>query len=797
MLSIRFKSLIATLVLMALLWGGLLAAFWHFGSATIAELEGADVERSLARVEALLEHETMMMASTAADWGTWDAAYEFVLGPDTNGFAAENLTPSALEALDVDFMVYCDRDGRLVGSTISQRLAGADAGITAQEPRLPGISDSQSIARTRSEGIPSNGLVSTPKGVAAVATVPVTDSAGTASPVGTLLVGRLLDQTRLSGLETLATVQLNLFGDREDSVPADVAEVAAHGGSSPTHAIATTDGLINGYQTIRDVDGNPAITLRITQPRELATSANEILRALLYALLLFSLILLVALGLLHERLVLGRLARLRAELRSLGVSHDPSVRLQVSGNDEIAEVTRDINRMLDDLEGSSSDLAFMANHDSLTRLLNRRRFEAELECRLEAQERGALLWFDLDHFKEVNDSLGHAAGDELLRELANVLSETSRGTSIVARLGGDEFGMLLPDADAAQATAAARRLLQTLANHPFCVAEHEVRVSASIGVVTYPEHGRTCGELLVRADLAMYHSKKQGRNHLSLYSADDSWRSEMSERIAASERIVKSIRAGRMRFFGQPIVNIQTGASQGYELLLRVTDRDGNVLPTIEVVKTAERLGLIREIDRWAIRNAVQLLAGERAAGRDTILHVNLSGSAFADQGVLDTLRDELRRSGVSPDRLVVEITETSAITDMAFARSFIDELRRVGCRFALDDFGAGASSLYYLKHLPVDILKIDGSLITNLGANTPDVHLVRAIVEMCRALNIVSVAEFIENEMLYALASEHGIDCAQGYAVGLPAPIEDYLGSGAYRGQSTLFLEGDTTLSL
>lgn len=779
-------------MLMGLLCGTLLVAVWQYGRMRIGELETAEVGRSLDRVTAILDHQARTLSSTAADWATWDDAYRFVQGQNANAFATENLTPDSVADLDVDFMVYCDSAGTVVGSSISQRLAGDNSSISADEPRFEGIANSSALTATREQGVPAGGMIATPEGVVIVAAAPVTNSAGTAPQQGTLLVGRLIDESRLPELRALSTIRIDLFGVSDKHVPGDVAGVSARSLSSPNHAIAVSGDLIRGYRVLNDIDGNPTITLRTAQPRDLATAATVVLRNLVMVLAAFSMGLVAMVALLNEQLVLGRLARIRHELLALGISHDPSARLRVTGNDEISEVARSVNRMLDDLEGSSSELAFMADHDSLTRLLNRRRFETELESRLRRDERGAVLWFDLDHFKEINDSLGHAAGDELLRELANVLSSNTRGTSLVARLGGDEFGILLPDADASQGVTAARRLLRTLGDHAFFVAEHEVRISASIGVVTYPEHGSTCGDLLVRADLAMYHSKRQGRNHMSLYSADDSWRSEMSDRIAASERIVKSIRAGRMRFFGQPITNIQTGRLLGYELLLRVSDRDGTTLPTMEVVQTAERLGLIRDIDRWAIRNAIRLLAKEQQAGRDTILHVNLSGSAFSDQGVLDVLRAQLQRSGVAPERLVVEITETSAITDMAFARGFIDELRRMGCRFALDDFGAGASSLYYLKHLPVDILKIDGSLIKNLGADTPDIHLVDAIVDMCRALNIVSVAEFVENEMLYALTSEHGIDCAQGYAIGLPAPIEDYLGRAMSAEQPMLFLEAD-----
>jgi len=451
-----------------------------------------------------------------------------------------------------------------------------------------------------------------------------------------------------------------------------------------------------------------------------------------------------------------------------------------------------------DLDVSHDELAYLAGHDPLTHLANRRQFEKALKRELSEQKRlgtpGALLWFDLDNFKDINDCLGHAAGDELLLSFAEMLRARSREYCTLARVGGDEFGMLVPHADEAEASATAARLLTTLSDTTFSVAGHEVRVSASIGVVRFPEHGTVCDELMARADLAMYEAKETGGNRFVLYTQDDSWRSRMTEHIKIAERIVSALREDRFLLYAQPMLCLADGSTKGFELLLRMIGADGEIVMPDDIIPTAERLGEIRDIDRWVARRAIQMLAEESAAGRDTVFSINLSGAAFTDPELLDVMRDEFTAQGVEPSRLVLEITETSAIADFERAREFLRTLKEIGCRFSLDDFGSGFSSFYYLKHLPVDFLKIDGSLVKSLSAESPDSHFVRAIIEMCRGLKIQTVAEYVEDMSLLDAVDEQGVDFAQGYEIGRPGPLETYVGSHSHGfGEGALESPGDS----
>jgi diguanylate cyclase (GGDEF)-like protein len=432
-----------------------------------------------------------------------------------------------------------------------------------------------------------------------------------------------------------------------------------------------------------------------------------------------------------------------------------------------------------ELDRSHTELSLLAAHDPLTGLANRRQFEAELERELSEVERlggcGALLWFDLDHFKDVNDSLGHAAGDDLLVAFAKKIKTKSRDYCTVARVGGDEFAMLVPHADEQEAKATASRLLEMLSDTSFAAAEHVVRVSASIGIARFPDHGTTGDELMACADLAMYEAKTTGGDRFFAYTKDDLWRSRMTAQIETAEQIRRALRADRFQLYAQPLRRLADNAVPAYELLLRMIGEDGEVILPAEFIPTAERLGVIRDIDRWVARRGVQMLGAEQAAGRDTVFAINMSGAAFSDPELLDIIREELAACGAAPSNLVIEITETTAIADMDRAQKFIGALTEIGCRFSLDDFGSGASSFYYLKHLPIDFLKIDGTLVKGLSEDSPDMHFVRAIIEMCRGLKISTVAEWVENPGLLDTIEDLGADFAQGYEVGWPRPLEEY----------------------
>jgi diguanylate cyclase (GGDEF)-like protein/PAS domain S-box-containing protein len=420
-------------------------------------------------------------------------------------------------------------------------------------------------------------------------------------------------------------------------------------------------------------------------------------------------------------------------------------------------------------------LRALAEHDHLTGLLNRRRFETELRRELSRTARsghgGAVVSVDLDGFKGINDSAGHAAGDEVLRSVANVLSAHSRESDLVARLGGDEFALLLPDTDQRQAQVASQNLLDALHELRTEVEGTPFPVTASIGVALFAADAARWDELLVNADLAMYAAKHQGRDRIVIFTPEEAQTARADAKLSWSQRIRQALDEDGLVLHWQPIVDLATGRPSHGELLLRMRSA-GELLPPADFLGAAERLGLIHAIDRWVVGQAIALLRDHQAPS-DLPLSVNLSGESVAgDAELLSVIERSIRAGGVDPGKLIFEITETAAIANIVEARDFAMGLRRLGCGLALDDFGTGFGSFYHLKYLPVDYLKIDREFVHNLPRSHVDQRLVRSIVDVAQSLRIRTVAESVGDDSTIQLLRHLGVDYIQGFHVGEPRPV-------------------------
>jgi diguanylate cyclase (GGDEF)-like protein/PAS domain S-box-containing protein len=433
-----------------------------------------------------------------------------------------------------------------------------------------------------------------------------------------------------------------------------------------------------------------------------------------------------------------------------------------------------IARDISDRKRYEEQLVRLANHDHLTDLYNRRRLEEQLDLHLAESRRygihGALLLVDLDQFKNVNDSLGHLVGDQLLVRIAGVLRERLRETDIIARMGGDEFAVLLPHTDADQAQALAGQIIDALQITTISAEERPIGATASIGVALFPEHGVTVGDLLAHADLAMYQAKENGRNQVSLFEPGRDWQAAIASRLNWQRRIREALERDLFVFQAQPILDLRTDTIPQYELFLRLPSEKGENIVPEAFFDTAERFGLIHAIDRWVVKRAIRLIAAHQKQGRELGPVVNVSGKAFMDAELLPMIKRELGIWSVVPHKLTLEITENAAITNIYQAEKFVATLKQLGCRIGLDDFGVGFSSFYHLKHLPVDYLKIDGSFIRDLPRNPADRQLVAAMVAVARGLGKQTIAEFVSDDETIRLLRAYGVDYAQGFHIGADA---------------------------
>ena len=425
-------------------------------------------------------------------------------------------------------------------------------------------------------------------------------------------------------------------------------------------------------------------------------------------------------------------------------------------------------------------LAYLASHDALTGFINRREVEERLSAVLaavkaEPSKTAALLYMDLDQFKVVNDTCGHSAGDLLLRQLGDVLRARVPKNGVLARLGGDEFAVLLPGFTLAEASDIAESLREAIAAFRFLWRDSALQVGVSIGIVPVEAASESVATLMSAADVACYVAKDLGRNRIHVYEDNDA--AERHQEMQWVARITRALEEERFELYYQPIVPIRSekGHWPHYELLLRMRDEEGKLVAPTAFIPAAERYNLMPALDRWVIGYTLETLAFRGAPGTTPYtLAINVSGTTLNDARFLDFVLDELTAASVAPGAICFEITETAAIANLDRVISFMRALKARGCRFSLDDFGTGLSSLTYLKNLPVDYVKIDGQFVRNVLRDGADECVVESIARMARAFRIHAIAERVESRDVMTRLGELGVSFAQGYFVAVPQPVSE-----------------------
>ena len=419
----------------------------------------------------------------------------------------------------------------------------------------------------------------------------------------------------------------------------------------------------------------------------------------------------------------------------------------------------------------SSRLSWQTSHDSLTRLPNRQFFESELQQSLklcvDKHQHHVLLYLDVYQFKVINDTLGYGAGDLLLVQLVQQLQRCLTGSDLFARVGSDEFAILLRDCTVEEARRVVTRLREAVQDFVFHWDGNESRVAVSIGAVTVDRHAPPASQLLASANDACCAARDQGRNRVKLFS-DSRKVLEKRRQTTWVAEIHAALRDDRMLLYRQPVVALQDELSvHHYEILVRMRGRDGSVISPGLFLPAAERYGLIEEVDRWVIRRIFAYMAREESLGVTGFSYaINISGISLGDEHFADFVLRELTEAGVAPSRVQFEITETSAINNLERALIFIHKLRAAGCSFALDDFGRGVSSLAYLRQLPVDYLKIDGSFVRNMLEDEIDSAMVSTIDHLAKQMGISTIAEYAETPELLEKLRQMGVDYAQGFGI-------------------------------
>ena len=462
-------------------------------------------------------------------------------------------------------------------------------------------------------------------------------------------------------------------------------------------------------------------------------------------------------------------------------------RLTVSRVWDVPSASAYFTTVMEDISEShrlSTELSYMATHDSLTGLINRRAFEQQLASHLGHVRNGgkqhALCYIDLDQFKLANDTSGHDAGDQLLRQVSDIISKNLREADILARLGGDEFGIILQNCDLDTAHRVAEKVRASLDHLVFSWQQTSHTISCSIGVVPITAESAGISALMKAADIACYTAKDGGRNRVCVMSMDDKQMASQQGEMEWHNRIQTALQDNRF-FLECQIIAPPTGRGKGlrYEVLIRMRSQDGSVVPPSAFLPPAERYGMASRIDRWVIENVLEKLsAAPEHLGALEACHINLSGRSFDQTDFADFVVGRFHHYGVPANKICFEITETAAVHNLLEVQAFMKRLSDMGCSFALDDFGSGLSSFGYLRRLPVTCLKIDGMFVRDIVTSKTDLAMVRAIHDIGRTMDMITVAEYVESEDAASLLKEIGVDLLQGFWVHRPSSLDDILGT-------------------
>ena len=447
---------------------------------------------------------------------------------------------------------------------------------------------------------------------------------------------------------------------------------------------------------------------------------------------------------------------------------------------KLADVVVRLRRDIEARRRAEETLSWQATHDVLTELGNRRHFEAELARHIEAARAGqcshAVLFVDLDQFKVVNDTCGHAAGDALLRDLARLLAGKMRRGDCIARLGGDEFGLVLANCDLLRAQHVAAQILSTIRSFRFAWQGQVFNLGASIGIAPVSAESRDVTAVMGAADTACYIAKDKGRNQVQVYRDTDEEVSLRRGEMGWVSRLTRGLEDNRFHLHSQRVVALSERHRDGeyVELLLRLRDEHGRTALPSAFIPAAERYQLMPRIDRWVVEKALSCLGRMGPGGVHPRFGINLSGVSLGDPAFGDFVEERCEASRAAAGRVCFEITETAAIRNLAVAARFIERFRALGCRFALDDFGMGVSSFAYLRSLPVDYVKIDGSFVRGSGEDPVNAAVVDAIARLAKAVGAYTVAESVESRASLERMAALGVDFAQGHALHRPEPYAD-----------------------
>lgn len=756
------------------------------------KLESQHSNQDLERVDQALDQINYSLYTFASDWSHWNDVYHFMQGKNPT-FVANNMTMTAFLNSTINLASYWDKKGRMkTGMAINTRLKqfekfpkGLDLYLTSNSILLK-----QKNMR---------GYILLPSGIMMITANAVTDSNKKLPPLGVSIFGRNLSPKILQKIADTTKFQLELILPSQLKNNAELRTLFQNISSQPTghFSQALDDDTLQGFTLIRDIYHNPIGMFRMTTPRAIYLTGLEAIHYYLTSFIILGVIFSLLMLWLLRILIIKRLEHLDHDVAEISANHELSRRVDADGTDELSSVATQINQMMDIIEASQGrleqrvlerteelsktkeHLVQLAHYDHLTSLPNRVFFNEMLNKSMSHAKRHdkklAILFIDLDRFKKINDGLGHAMGDLVLKEVANRFVSILRAGDIVARLGGDEFIVLLNDIEQSKYAGPVAEKLLKICEEPIHIDHHEFFISASIGICVYPEDGASLEELQKNADIAMYKAKHIGGSTYQYFTKE--MNIEAHEHIKLEAALRKAITQNEFVLHYQPKFSIKNGTIMGVEALIRWNNPELGMISPAKFIPFAEETGLIMQIGEWSLREACKTIKSWQNQGYLPFsVAVNLSPKQFRHQDIANLVSAILLETGLDPSYLELEITETAVMDNVDLAIAKLNTIEAMGVSVAIDDFGTGYTSISYLKQFPVSVLKIDQSFIKGIPANSNDAAITSAFIALAHNLGIKVVAEGVETAAQLQYLADHACDIVQGYYLSRPLPEEKLL---------------------
>ena len=738
------------------------------------EADRADIGLSITRN--VIEQNLLQIAGFTQDYAFWDDAIAYV-EDQSEEFIESNLNPQAFNNIKINVAIITNAEGKLLFARSVDWMSKTE--MPMPQGLIELASENGPLWRHKNKESFYTGIVLIPEGPVLVTSYPILDSNGEGEVHGMLLMGRYLNENLIGSIANTTKIPLKIITllpplSTENAQLRDALQNKATVVNPLNNDILSASALLN------DILGNPTIIYSIEIPRDLYSQALATTGYLLgSSLVVFVIIGLISL--LFDRLVLQRIVKLTKQVSEVGSRSVVALsRLpRADGGDELGHLTESMNSMLERIENNMIErqraedrIYLLAHYDQLTRLPNRALLNQIVQKAIDEAQKSsgqiALFFLDLDRFKNINDSLGHDVGDELLIKVADRLRAFIGGRASIARLGGDEFVIVLPDLlNIAQATAFAQRLVDVL-NRVCMLKGQEVNVSTSIGISIYPDDGIDMDTLLRNADTAMYHAKENGRNNYVIY--DKQMNAHAVERLQLESSLSHAIQRNELVVHYQPVADLMTGQIISAEALTRWNHPEFGAISPSKFIPIAEETGLIHELGEWVLRTVCQQLRTWLDHRVSAVpIAINISAKQMQNPHFYQKSLAVLAEFNIPSSLIIFELTESTIMADDEYSSSVLPMFRAAGIHIAMDDFGTGFSSFSRLHQIAIDILKIDRSFIWQLGASVSSANVIKAIIKMAKALNIRVIAEGVETEQQAEFLRQNDCDAMQGFYFSKP----------------------------